>query len=154
MILGHDTELNNFLYFPVQKVCRINAMISSTKVYIYCILWRWKVYIYCILWRWKGEWVYRGLSLGWGLNALPPALLQPILRPSQCYTIYYQVHCSQHGLISKTFLDPLSVPFFVDGPLFLYSVGPKRSGIPDLVRRIRTKVPKMVRNWALGPDLF
>ena len=73
-----------------------------------------------------------------------------------CIDIYFQrvriCLCSDNPF-SQTFPDPLSVPFFVDGPLFLYSVGPKRSGIPDLVRRIRTKVPKMVRNWALGPDL-
>ena len=74
-----------------------------------------------------------------------------------CINIYFQrvrICLCSDGPFSQTFPDPLSVPFFVDGPLFLYSVGPKRSGIPDLVRRIRTKVPKMVRNWALGPDLF
>ena len=74
-----------------------------------------------------------------------------------CIDIYFQrvrICLCSDGPFSQTFPDPLSVPFFVDGPLFLYSVGPKRSGIPDLVRRIRTKVPKMVRNWALGPDLF
>ena len=44
-----------------------------------------KVYICYILGRWKGEWVYRGLSLGWGLNARPP--VQPILRRCQWYNV-------------------------------------------------------------------
>ena len=36
---------------------------------------------------------------------------------------------------------------------YTFSVGPIRSGIPDLVR-IRTKVAKMVRNWVPWSDLF
>ena len=66
--------------------------------------------------------------------------------------LYHIMHCLA---FFPWFKGPFELPFSIK-----YTVGPLRSGIPNLVR-IRTKVTKMVRNrsgighltW-LGPDFF